>query len=388
MNAQDLNELRKLILQGMAPEDLASITPDGKNMLAQMMQPQEMPQPRYDIAPMAMNSMRTESGPDAGRVVNLDFSQQRAQAQAPQRIKVAGYGNGIMSDLGETDAVVPLMDFARGQVDTPRGRGQYGKDGAIYVKGPDGSVTKILQGYDRDASYLAAKRDFELKRGASDLRKDEASIAQTQAATEHTQETTDALRAQRSIREDPNSQAVLEKQFGKAPPGMRWKADGTPEQMPGSQKIEDAKDVLQILDMAEPLLDKSTGSYIGSGVDLAARAVGHTTEGAKAAAELKALEGALISKMPKMSGPQSDKDVLLYKQMAGQIGDPTIPAAQKRAAMGSIRELNQRYAGMQGATAPNGSFNSMPNPAQYTGKRIQAPDGTIYKSNGSSWVRQ
>jgi hypothetical protein len=50
--------------------------------------------------------------------------------------------------------------------------------------------------------------------------------------------------------------------------------------------------------------------------------------------------------MPKMSGPQSDKDVLLYKQMAGQIGDPTIPAARKQAAMNTINELNSRYAGV------------------------------------------
>jgi hypothetical protein len=61
---------------------------------------------------------------------------------------------------------------------------------------------------------------------------------------------------------------------------------------------------------------------------------------------LKALEGSLVSKMPKMSGPQSDKDVLLYKQMAGQIGDPTLPAKQKQAAMDTINEINSRYAGV------------------------------------------
>lgn len=33
------------------------------------------------------------------------------------------------------------------------------------------------------------------------------------------------------------------------------------------------------------------------------------------------------------------------------------------------------------------SFNSMPDPAQYTGKRIKSDDGTIYKSDGRRWVR-
>ena len=152
------------------------------------------------------------------------------------------------------------------------------------------------------------------------------------------------------------SQSAFTKQFGKAPPGYRWKADGNAEAIPGgpadlknnagtAAKVTDAQDVLSLLDQAEPLLDKSTGSYLGAVVDEAGRAVGGATGGAKAAAQLRTIEGALISKMPKMSGPQSDKDVLLYKQMAGQIGDRTIPAPQKRAAMQTIREINNRHAG-------------------------------------------
>lgn len=153
------------------------------------------------------------------------------------------------------------------------------------------------------------------------------------------------------------SQAAYAKLYGKAPPGYRWKPDGNAEAIPGGPadlknnagtvaKVTDAQDVLSLLDQAEPLLDKSTGSYAGVAIDEAGRAVGGATPGARAAAQLRALEGALISKMPKMSGPQSDKDVLLYKQMAGQIGDRTIPAEQKRAAMQTIREINSRHAGV------------------------------------------
>lgn len=43
--------------------------------------------------------------------------------------------------------------------------------------------------------------------------------------------------------------------------------------------------------------------------------------------------------------------------------------------------------GQTEATKPT-SFNSMPDPSKYSGKRIKSDDGTIYKSNGSSWVRQ
>ena len=156
----------------------------------------------------------------------------------------------------------------------------------------------------------------------------------------------------------------------KAPAGYRWKPDGSLEPIPGgpqdlkagsqSAKQADARDVLQLLDMAEPLIKKATGSYAGAGADMAANVFGFSTDGANAASQLQALEGMLVSKMPKMSGPQSDKDVLLYKQMAGQIGDPTVPASRKQAAMQTIRQINERYAGIepkqQTSNAPRSKF--------------------------------
>jgi hypothetical protein len=48
--------------------------------------------------------------------------------------------------------------------------------------------------------------------------------------------------------------------------------------------------------------------------------------------------------MPKMSGPQSDKDVLLYRQMAAQIGDANLPIATRRAALNTVRQIQQKYA--------------------------------------------
>jgi hypothetical protein len=133
--------------------------------------------------------------------------------------------------------------------------------------------------------------------------------------------------------------------------------DGVPigAKDPGTaaQKAGEAREALALLDQADKLIDQSTGSYLGVGIDKAAQAFGAATPGAQAAAQLRALEGALIAKMPKMSGPQSDKDVLLYKQMAGQIGDPTIPAATKKAALRTIREIQDRASGMS-QTGPAG----------------------------------
>lgn len=143
-------------------------------------------------------------------------------------------------------------------------------------------------------------------------------------------------------------------QEGKAPPGYRWKADGNMEAIPGGpadlrqnkegvQQGKDTQDIFSILNEARPLLANATGSYGGVALDKAAQTFGVATDGAKATAQLQALQGALVSKMPKMSGPQSDKDVQLYREMAGQIGDPTIPREQRKAAMDTIESLNIKY---------------------------------------------
>lgn len=113
------------------------------------------------------------------------------------------------------------------------------------------------------------------------------------------------------------------------------------------QKQTDATQAMDILKEAAPLVNQATGSGLGDLYDKTAGFFGKSTGGADSAAKLKVLGGALVSKMPKMQGPQSDKDVLLYKEMAGRIGDPTVPADQKRAAMETINALQAKYAGIE-----------------------------------------
>jgi uncharacterized protein (UPF0147 family) len=120
-----------------------------------------------------------------------------------------------------------------------------------------------------------------------------------------------------------------------------------------NKPIAEAKESISLINQAENLLDKATASLTGTGVDVLAGAVGVSTEGAKAAAQLKAIQGALVAKMPKMSGPQSDKDVLLYREMAGQIGDSTLPVGTRKAALETIRQIQERYAKVpEGSSKP------------------------------------
>jgi hypothetical protein len=123
-------------------------------------------------------------------------------------------------------------------------------------------------------------------------------------------------------------------------------AKATPATVSATQKVTDANEAIQLINQAEPLLKGSTGSYGGVAIDTLAQAFGVATPGAINAQQLKAIEGALVAKMPKMSGPQSDKDVALYRQMAAVIGDATIPYAQKAAALEQVRSIQERYAGV------------------------------------------
>jgi hypothetical protein len=69
--------------------------------------------------------------------------------------------------------------------------------------------------------------------------------------------------------------------------------------------------------------------------------------------------------MPKMSGPQSDKDVALYKAMAGNLNDPTLPTEAKLAAMKTLRSLNEKQAtGYQGPKNPGGAMAQAINEAK------------------------
>ena len=117
------------------------------------------------------------------------------------------------------------------------------------------------------------------------------------------------------------------------------------------------------LDEVDKLLDDATGSGIGRLVDSGARIFGVATPGDIATAKLGTLGGQLVALMPKMSGPQSDKDVEMYKQMAGKLDDPTIPVEIRKAALGTIRELNNKYGQMneargQGVPYANASSNT------------------------------
>lgn len=188
---------------------------------------------------------------------------------------------------------------------------------------------------------------------------------------------------------------------GKVPAGYRLNPDGSMSAIPGGpadqkagaegqKKVGDAKDVLGLLDEVDKLLPKATGGYAGAGVDQVARFFGASTPGAQATAQLKTLEGALIGKMPKMSGPQSDKDVQLYRDMAGQVANPTVPVVERQKAAETIRALNEKYAGMEAGSSKAPTSSLVPSLPKTAAKGTRARDtttGEVLEFNGLGWVK-
>lgn len=102
-----------------------------------------------------------------------------------------------------------------------------------------------------------------------------------------------------------------------------------------------------VLQQAEGLISNSTHSGLGNIADGVSGFFGYSNKGADNLAALKSLQGALVMMMPRMEGPQSDKDVQLYREMAGRLGEP-IPESQRMEAIKIIRDLNAKYADIQG----------------------------------------
>ena len=104
----------------------------------------------------------------------------------------------------------------------------------------------------------------------------------------------------------------------------------------------------EVIDAARATLtgvNKPTGSGIGTVADYGAAQLGITLKGGPEADQLRAIGGALITKMPRMEGPQGVLDVELYKEEAGKVGDSTIPIDRRLKALEAVEALWRKYGG-------------------------------------------
>jgi len=102
-----------------------------------------------------------------------------------------------------------------------------------------------------------------------------------------------------------------------------------------------------------------TQSYVGAAGDVLASVFAKSPQGAAQADQLKVLGGALVMSMPRMEGPQSNADMILYREMAGQIGDNTLPVARRLTALGEVERLYRKY-DLASPTAPEQTQPTQP----------------------------
>jgi hypothetical protein len=109
-------------------------------------------------------------------------------------------------------------------------------------------------------------------------------------------------------------------------------------------KTENAGDIFRLTDEANKYLDTASSGRLQNILTGALEVPGISTKASQSDAQLKAIAGQLISKMPRMEGPQSNIDVEMYRQAAGDIANANIPADTRKAAIKTIRDLNEKYA--------------------------------------------
>lgn len=122
-------------------------------------------------------------------------------------------------------------------------------------------------------------------------------------------------------------------------------AAATDTAVAAAEKRRNMAGINDLIGMASNILasGKPTGSGVGTAYDYMAGVFGFSPEGASEAAQLKALGGALTSKMPRMEGPQSDRDTIMYREMAGKIGDSNIPRKERLAALKIVSDIWGKY---------------------------------------------
>lgn len=115
------------------------------------------------------------------------------------------------------------------------------------------------------------------------------------------------------------------------------------------------------------LLQASTGSFIGAGVDFALRGPGFEREAARAASELSNLQAALVSLLPRARGDLNKAEFESLQAQAARLGDSTQTFENRMAAANALRDrlvrVQQRLARETGTELPPTLETLRPGPA-------------------------
>jgi hypothetical protein len=127
---------------------------------------------------------------------------------------------------------------------------------------------------------------------------------------------------------------------------------GTPAISQVDTKSQQGNTVLDVARRAELVLPKASSGIISNLFTMATDAAGIPTDKSAADAQLRVLGGQLTLAQPRMEGPQSNADSILYQQMAAEVANPNRPYQTRMKALNTVIELNEKYAPTPTAPPP------------------------------------
>jgi hypothetical protein len=127
---------------------------------------------------------------------------------------------------------------------------------------------------------------------------------------------------------------------------------GAPALAKPDVKTTQGQAVLDLAERAKKALPQSSSGLINTLFTMATDAAGIPTNMSKADGQLRVIAGALTSNIPRMEGPQSDADRLLYQQSAADVANTNKPYQSRMAALETVIGLNEKYAATPTAPPP------------------------------------
>lgn len=109
------------------------------------------------------------------------------------------------------------------------------------------------------------------------------------------------------------------------------------------KKVVNAPALQDAINRARTILPKASSGGLQNLAVGTANILGVPTQAQDADSALNTLGGVLTSNVPRMEGPQSDADRLLYQQMAGDVANAKLPYESRLKALDTVEALNQKY---------------------------------------------
>jgi hypothetical protein len=157
----------------------------------------------------------------------------------------------------------------------------------------------------------------------------------------------------RDVLVDLNSSQILRDYGPTAPRGTG--TGGGQQNNPGATMTDLVGEALTILDK-----DRAPGSYPGAFATRVLSGLGVATEGSEDQSRLASIAARITLNVPRLKGPDSDKDRALYQDAGGKLADPTVPIAERRAAAQLIQSIDQKYNLAPGGNKPGSNKTAGP----------------------------